>query len=147
MLAEAERRLGTRVAAVHVRDMAAGLPEGPFDAVVSALAIHHLEDLDKRALFRRVHEVLRPGGVFVNAEQVAGPTPELTRSYVENWQRMCRELGASDAELSAAIQRRTHDRCADVGSQLGWLREAGFATVDCVYKYWEDAVLVTVKGD
>ena len=71
MLAEAQQRLGDRVVAVHVQDMAAELPEGPFDAVISALAIHHLEDEDKRVLFARVHDVLRPGGVFVNAEQVA----------------------------------------------------------------------------
>ena len=34
---------------------------------------------DKRALTARVHAALRPGGVFVNAEQVDAPTPELDR--------------------------------------------------------------------
>lgn len=146
MLEEAVRVLADRVITVHVQDMADGLPPGTFDAVVSALAIHHLEDGDKRALFKRVHEALRPGGVFVNAEQVAGPTPELARLYVENWERMCRELGATGEELAAARERRTHDRSADVESQLAWMRGAGFAMADCVYKYWEDAVLVAVKG-
>lgn len=146
MLAEAQQRLGEGVLAVHVQDMAAGLPEGPFDAVISALAIHHLEDADKRVLFGRIHDVLRPGGVFVNAEQVAGPTPELAQLYEQTWQRMCRELGASESELGAAIERRRHDRCTDVASQLDWLAQAGFAVADCIYKYWEDAVLVAVKG-
>jgi tRNA (cmo5U34)-methyltransferase len=146
MLTEAQRRLGERVVAVYIADMADPLPSGPFDAVISALAIHHLEDGDKRALFGRVHEILRPGGVFVNAEQVLGPTPELAELYVQKWQRMCRELGASDDELAASVQRRRHDRCADVESQLQWLRAAGFASADCLYKYWEEAVLVAVKG-
>jgi tRNA (cmo5U34)-methyltransferase len=146
MLAEAQQRLGERVGAVCVQDMAAPLPAGPYDAVVSALAIHHLEDEDKRLLFRRAHDVLRPGGVFVNAEQVLGPTPELAELYVRTWQRMCRELGASEDELAASIERRRHDRCADVESQLQWLRAAGFAAADTVYKYWEMAVLVAVKG-
>jgi tRNA (cmo5U34)-methyltransferase len=145
MLAEAEQRLGERVVAVHVQDMAGELPSGPFDAIVSALAIHHLEDGDKRALFGRVHEILRPGGVFVNAEQVLGPTSELAELYFKKWQRMCRELGASEDELAASVQRRRHDRCADVESQLQWLRAAGFASADCLYKYWEEAVLVAVK--
>jgi tRNA (cmo5U34)-methyltransferase len=145
MLAEARQRLGERVGAVYLQDMAAELPRGPYDAVVSALAIHHLEDADKKVLFGRVYDALRPGGVFVNAEQVLGPTPELAELYVETWQRLCRELGAGDAELTAAIERRRHDRCADVESQLQWLREAGFPTVDCLYKYWEQAVLVAVK--
>jgi tRNA (cmo5U34)-methyltransferase len=145
MLTEAQQRLGDRVAGVHVQDMATGLPDGPFDAVVSALAIHHLEDDDKRVLFGRVYDVLRPGGVFVNAEQVAGPTPKLADLYKETWARMCRELGASEAEVAAAQERRRHDRCADVESQLKWLRECGFTTADCIYKYWEDAVFVAVK--
>jgi tRNA (cmo5U34)-methyltransferase len=145
MLTEAKERLSDRVTGVHVADMTAGLPAGPFDAVVSALAIHHLEDDDKRVLFGRVYDVLRPGGVFVNAEQVAGPTPELAELYRQTWARMCRELGASEAEVVAAQERRRHDRCADVESQLAWLRECGFTTADCIYKYWEDAVFVAVK--
>jgi tRNA (cmo5U34)-methyltransferase len=145
MLAEAQQRLGERVDAVHVQDMASGLPAGPFDAVISALAIHHLEDADKRVLFGRVREVLRPGGLFVNAEQVAGPTPELADLYRETWAEMCRELGASDSELAAAQERRRHDRCVDLETQLDWLRGRGFVTADCIYKYWEDAVIVAVK--
>jgi tRNA (cmo5U34)-methyltransferase len=145
MLAEAQERLGGRVVGVHVQDMAEGLPDGPFDAVISALAIHHLEDDDKRVLFGRVYDVLRPGGVFVNAEQVAGPTPELAERYRVIWERMCRELGASDVEIADSKERRRHDRCADVESQLAWLRECGFTTADCIYKLWEEAVIVAVK--
>jgi tRNA (cmo5U34)-methyltransferase len=146
MLAEARERLGERVLAVHVQDMADGLPPGPFDAVVSALAIHHLEDDDKRVLFGRVYDVLRPGGVFVNAEQLAGPTPELAERYTATWERMCRDLGASDVEIADSKERRRHDRCADLESQLTWLRECGFTTADCIYKLWEEAVIVAVKG-
>lgn len=34
-----------------------------------------------------------------------------------------------------------HDDCAAVDSQLHWLREAGFAEVDCVLKHWHFAVV------
>jgi tRNA (cmo5U34)-methyltransferase len=147
MLAEARERLGDRVAAVHVRDMVDGLPQGPFDAVISALAIHHLSDAGKRSLFSEIHQRLRAGGVFVNAEQVLGPTPALAELYRELWERSCADLGASEAEIAGARERRRHDRCADVESQLGWLAEAGFAEADCVYKLWEQAVIVAVKAE
>lgn len=146
MLAEARARLGSVIDAVHLQDMAAPLPAGPYDAVISALAIHHLEDLDKQRLFDQVHRVLAPGGVFVNAEQVLGPTPALARAYRSRWEADARAQGASEEEISDARARREHDRCADVESQLRWLREAGFATADCTYKYWETATLVAVKG-
>jgi tRNA (cmo5U34)-methyltransferase len=148
MLSEAAERLGDAVRAIHVADMAGPLPEGPFDAIVSALAIHHLADTDKRRLFSRVHAALVPGGVFVNAEQVAGPTDDLTAIYTATWERDCRALGATDEELDGARQRMRYDRCADVESQLAWMREAGFIAADCVYKSWRFAVLAgfTVQG-
>ena len=145
MLDEAVGTLGEFVSAVHVQDMGARLPDGPFDAVVSALAIHHLADTDKRDLFGRIHEALRPGGMFVNSEQVAGPTQALTALYDDRWAEDCRALGASDAEIAAAFKRREHDRCASVEDQLQWRRGAGFAWADCFYKDWGLAVLVAAK--
>ena len=56
---------------------ASQIPTQPYDAIVSALAIHHVGHPAKRELFVRMHELLRPGGAFVNAEHVAGPTPWL----------------------------------------------------------------------
>jgi tRNA (cmo5U34)-methyltransferase len=142
MLSEARDRLGAAAGEVHVADMAAELPSGPYDALVSALAIHHLEDGDKRALFARVRRALRPGGAFVNAEQVAGPTPQLTEVYERMWARDCTALGATAAELDGARERMRHDRCTGTETQLRWMREAGLRDVDCVHKSWRFAVLV-----
>src|SRR5512134_1936852 len=40
------------------------LPDGRFDLVVSALAVHHLDEESKANLFSRVAERIRPGGSF-----------------------------------------------------------------------------------
>lgn len=123
-----------------VDDFAAGLPDGPFDAVVSALAIHHLDDAGKRSLFARVHDRLRPGGAFVNAEQVAGPTAALDALYVERWMTHTTALGATAAEHAAAADRMALDRTAPTEAQCAWLRAAGFVDVDCFFKSWRFAV-------
>ena len=81
MLAQARERLGERASYV-VGDLVDPLPEGPWDAIVSALAIHHLDDPAKRDLFARVRAALAPGGLFVNAEQVAGESAWLDVVYV-----------------------------------------------------------------
>lgn len=99
------------------------------DAIVSALSIHHLEDADKRVLFGRVHAALRPGGIFVNAEQVAPEPPATMAQALEAWQAQCRAAGASEGELAGARERMKHDRCAPLSAQLEWLREAGFEDV------------------
>jgi tRNA (cmo5U34)-methyltransferase len=145
MLEQARAALDPR-AQLHVADLADPLPGGGFDAVVSALAIHHLDDDAKRDLFARVRAVLPPGGVFVNAEQVAGPTPCFDRRYRTWHEASARAAGTDDAEWAGAQDRMRHDRCADVESQLRWLREAGFDAADCLFKDHRFAVLVARRA-
>ena len=52
------------------------LPEGPFDLVVSALAVHHLDAPEKAALFGRVAALLAPGGRFVLADVIVPADPD-----------------------------------------------------------------------
>lgn len=51
------------------------LPDGPFDLVVSAFAVHHLEGPVKAELFVRVADVLAPGGRFVLLDVVVPVVP------------------------------------------------------------------------
>lgn len=140
MLEQARAVLGDRARLV-IADLADPLPPGPWDAVVSALAVHHLDDAAKRTLFAGLHAAVGPGGVFVNAEQVAAPTPRLAGTYAAWHERRARALGATDAEWAASVARMRLDRWATVEDQLGWLREAGFADADCLLKDHGFAVL------
>ena len=133
MLERAAERLGDDPA-VELRnhDLVSPLAEsGSFDAVVSGLAIHHLEDERKRALFAEVHDLLAPGGVFANLDLVRSATPELH-------ERFRREIGRVEDDPS--------DRLAGLSAQTEWLRDAGFGEVDCHFKWLELALAVTVKG-
>lgn len=141
MLAEARARLqGGSGASFEVADYATAPLGDGWDLVVSALSIHHLEDPAKRALFARIRDALRPGGLFVNAEQVLGPTPAAEAAYAARWRAEVQGLGATPDEIAAAEERMRFDRCAPLELQLGWLRDAGFAEVDCVFKAWRFAV-------
>lgn len=74
MLEEARRALPD--ADLRVARLEDPLPEGPFDLVVSTLAVHHLDAAGKADLFRRVAAVLAPGGRFVLADVVVPERPE-----------------------------------------------------------------------
>lgn len=104
------------------------------DAIASSLSIHHLENADKRTLFHNVHAALAPGGVFINAEHIAGPTPALEARYQSLWLQQVRELGATTKQIEESLFRQQEDRRASVEDQIQWLREAGFHDADCWYK-------------
>ncbi|HEY8583446.1 MAG TPA: class I SAM-dependent methyltransferase [Capillimicrobium sp.] len=145
MLEQGRERLGGRAACV-VGDLTGELPDGPWCAIVSALAIHHLDDDGKRALYARVHDALAPGGVFVNAEQVLAPGPLLQAEFRRWHEAEARERGVTDDEWAASLERMRHDRWSTVCDQLAWLREGGFAEAGCLFSDRCFAVLVAVKA-
>ena len=143
MLAQAQQRFAGAAASnvsFEVRDYSQGSLGGPWDLVISALSIHHLDDGAKRSLFARVFEALRPAGLFVNAEQVLGPTPAAEARYRRLWDEQVLGSGVDRLEYERAVERMRHDRCARLGDQLEWLRAAGFTEVDCAFKQWRFAV-------
>lgn len=144
MLAKADERfrsMGVEAPEIIVMDTAEGLPDGPFDAIVSGLSIHHLSDAEKRMTFQRIAARLAPGAAFVNAEQVAGATPDETREFEARWAREIRHLGATEEMIAAAEERMTHDRCAGLDEQLEWMRETGLVGVRTVWQRGRFAVL------
>jgi len=107
-----------------------------FDLVISSLSIHHLSNEDKRALFAHIHSLLEDGGLFINIDQVWGPTEYWQSHYWDQWLERVRRSGASEEQIEASVQRRrTYDREASLADQLQWLGQAGFSQVDCVFKH------------
>ena len=132
-------RAGGRIKTVR-GDYSRDVPAGPFDAVVSALSIHHLADAGKRRVYAVAFDRLRPGGVFVNADQVAGDSPAESAANDRAWETAAREAGADDAMIARARERMVHDRNAPVPAQLGWLQAAGFDEVRCAWRHGQFAV-------
>jgi tRNA (cmo5U34)-methyltransferase len=132
MLARA-RELCAGDPAIELRghDLAEPLAEvGSFDAVVSGLAIHHLEDQRRRALFAEVRDLLAPGGVFANLDVVEAGSSEAHIRFQE-------AIGLPEGDPA--------DRPAALADQLDWLRDAGFEDVDCHFKWLELALLIATN--
>jgi tRNA (cmo5U34)-methyltransferase len=113
-----------RVESLSVGRLEDPLPAGPFDLVVSALAVHHLDAPGKADLFRRVAAELAPSGRFVLGDVVV---PER----------------AEDAVVPCTPGYDFPDRIADL---LAWLREAGFRA-RAVWLERDLAVLLASLGD
>jgi tRNA (cmo5U34)-methyltransferase len=106
---------------LRVADLADPLPAGPFDLVVSALAVHHLDGPGKADLFRRVAAVVGPPGRFVLGDVVVPEDP-------------------ADAVTPLSDD---YDRPSSVADQLRWLDEAGFDAA----VVWSEHDLAVLRAD
>lgn len=120
--------------------------QGPVDVVVSGFAIHHQPDRRKRELYGEVFELLCKGGAFLNLEHVVSATPNV-ESLFDNYfiDHLHRFHSAADArktrdEIAQDFYNRpdkAENILAPVQDQCAWLREIGFADVDCFFKVFE----------
>jgi tRNA (cmo5U34)-methyltransferase len=120
MMDEARRILPRERVELHVARLQEPLPSGPFELVISALAVHHLDARGKRVLFGRVADVLTDGGVFVLGDVVVPDRAE-------------------DAVAPLTPDFDLPDRVDD---QLRWLDESGIVS-ELVWS-WKD--LAVIRG-
>lgn len=116
-----------------------------FDIIVSSLAIHHLDEPEKKALYHKVYHTLRKPGCFINADQVLGSTAYLENLYKKDWRKKVLDSPLTQEEIGQAYERTRMDQMSTLGEQLGWLKDAGFSEVDCVYKYYNFVVMYARK--
>lgn len=116
----------------------------PLRAVVSSLAVHHLDGAGKRRLFCDLARVLAPGGALVIADLIAPTTSEAVALAAATWdEEVCRRARALDGNEGAferfQIERWNYysdpspdpvDQPSPLLDQLLWMREAGLEAVD-----------------
>jgi cyclopropane fatty-acyl-phospholipid synthase-like methyltransferase len=124
------------------------LPAGPYDAIVSGMAIHHLPAERKRELYGEVFALLAPGGLFVNMDYVAVEGP-LEGLFDEEMHAKAAAHGRHEhpeGEDAVVDDLDSDDDQPDsVLRQLQWLREAGFTAAEVHFKWAEAAVFGALR--
>ena len=118
----------------------------PIHAVVSSLAIHHLDAEQKQQLFRDVWQMLSPGGAFVIADVIQPITQLGIAAAAKMWDEAVRQRSL---QLGGDLKAYQHfldvkwnsfaypedepdpiDKMSPLPDQLKWLEQAGFVDVD-----------------
>jgi tRNA (cmo5U34)-methyltransferase len=127
---------------------------GRQDLVISGFSIHHQKDPRKKAIYREIFNLLKPGGLFLNLEHVASATPWLHRIVDEFFIDSLYEFHLSldpNTKRKAIARQHYSNPCkkanilTPVEKQCRWLREIGFKEVDCYLKVFELALFGGVK--
>jgi tRNA (cmo5U34)-methyltransferase len=121
MLAAARDALPASRVDLRIGRLEDPLPDGHFDLVVSALAVHHLAGRAKADLFGRVLHALRPGGRFVLADVVVPEDPDNAVTPIDEG----------------------YDFPSRADEQVRWLVEAGFLA----HVAWEHADLAVLWAE
>jgi tRNA (cmo5U34)-methyltransferase len=116
-------------------------------AVVSSLAIHHLDGPQKQALFRDVYRMLAEGGAFIVADIIEPAGETGRRLAAGGWDEVVRqrslELDGNTAVFDSFDGQKwntyrypdpeDYDKPSRLFEMLKWLEQAGFGEVDV---YW-----------
>jgi tRNA (cmo5U34)-methyltransferase len=117
----------------------------PVQAVVSSLAIHHLDGDQKRELYRDLYRLLNPGGALIIADLIQPAHPAGVECAARAWDEAVREAALAQAGGETAFEVFQNDQWniyhypdpmdkpSGLYEQLRWLEEAGFSAVDV---YW-----------
>ncbi|WP_345634753.1 class I SAM-dependent methyltransferase [Rugosimonospora acidiphila] len=172
LLAIAAASLGDRATIVTADlrrpDWRADLAPGTYDAVLTATALHWLPANRVADLYAEIHELLRPGGVFVNADHMPDDgLPGLSKRLVERADRRREqryaagvvlswsawwEHVAGDPALAPLVRRRFEIFPAGPHTEwtppISWhvdtLRSAGFTEVGPLWRGGADAAVAGV---
>ena len=146
------KRFGNRFRAslFNLADLGWRTLDGPFQAVVTSLAVHHLTGQDKAVLFSDVYKMISPGGAFLIADILDPVHPQSKALAASAYDRIVEQRArALDGDTRAFdfFQREGWnifhyldpddiDKPSPLFDQLKWLEDAGFRDVDV---FWVQA--------
>ncbi len=114
------------------------------NGAAASLALHHIPALDdKQDVYRRIHEALAPGGVFVNADATMPRAPAARKA---TWRAWADHLIAHGIDEQRAFEHfrewSEEDTYFPLEDELSAMEAAGFAA-ECT---WSEAGITVIAG-
>ena len=111
-------------------------PENSFDLIVSSISIHHIPDVDKSELFRKLYYYQTKGGILSFCDQFRGETDYIYAKHIEQWKNFAMTQNNNENEWNMWMKhQQEHDYHTTLENHLGWIRSVGYKLVDCTRKH------------
>jgi cyclopropane fatty-acyl-phospholipid synthase-like methyltransferase len=142
--------------------------DGGYSAIVSSLVVHHFSHAEKMHFYRMAFNLLRPGGILINADLFSYRDKEQDRfanAYDSQWMKKHLLDSTSAIEGEAGLNREHRKRMlsrwlwhykhsnnleplediAGASGQINMLKRAGFVSVAVPYRMALSGILVGHK--
>jgi trans-aconitate methyltransferase len=128
------------------------------DCVLSSLCLHHLTHEGKRTLYAAIALRLSNRGALLIADLVEPQRPEGWELFAATWDQATEAQAAAETGSTELFEKFRHshwnyyrfpdpyDKPSPLFDQLLWLKEAGFAVVDCFWLQAGHAIYGGYKG-
>ena len=125
----------------------------PVDLVISGFSIHHQDDKNKKRIYHDIyHHMLKPGGLFINMEQVASKTADIEKIFdglfvdcIDKYLYKIHSEASTENIANEYYEGKKLNMLTPIETQCDWLREIGFSHVDCYFKVFELTIFGGVK--
>jgi len=156
MIELAKTRLGSLCASIDFMvadfvNLQEALPQkGIFDVIFSSFALHHLTYEGKQRVLINVHSLLKPGGWFLNADNIIAETDEVEKRFqelrvegivnrAEGQHDHFKDL-ATTRKWLVDMQTREKDNPIKLSEELKIMHNAGFKNIDILWKDYREVV-------
>jgi ubiquinone/menaquinone biosynthesis C-methylase UbiE len=140
----ARRRVGESPARFHVgRFEDVELPEGTFDAVLSATAFHWV---DPSVGWSKAARLLRPGGLLALLAYVGGSNRELEPAFLAAWREVVPAAASWHSRSPEEIWAGAEARRENVSELWAWLEKREIANPEAAGLF-EDVAIETLAAD
>ena len=146
MLAQARIRLERFGSRARFRECLFDAPFPECDAIAASLALHHVPTMaEKSQLFERIHQALRPGGVFVNADVTISADPAEGEQSYRLWADHMAARGIDEARAYQHFDEwAEEDTYFPIEDELAAMHQAGLHA-ECVWQCRPNTLLVGRK--
>ncbi|MDD5644793.1 MAG: methyltransferase domain-containing protein [bacterium] len=114
-------------------------------AIISSLALHHLDTKNKKSFYRRIYNALPKDGVFYIADVVLSPNSYLSKAYIEQWKKFMLKNITREQVNNVLKNHKEQDKPAELLSEIDLLRKTGFREIDVIWKKYNFAVYGGIK--
>lgn len=146
MLEVAKRRFeGINTFHYIVSDYTTKLNFNDVDLVISGLSMHHMTNNEKLNLYKNIYNKLTPQGVFANFDQFNAESSAINELYNKYWYNQIQNSGLLQNEYDKWLKRRELDKENTIEETINMLKQSGFNSAECIYKYMKFGVVIAQK--